>query len=407
MADAPDSAAPRVRARALDLPLGRFRTGRFNAITDVDGVLVGHTTLIAGEGRLVPGKGPVRTGVTAIVPRGGNIFMERLHGGGFVLNGAGEVSGLTQVMEWGLIETPILLTNTMSVGVASDAMARIMVEKYPGIGDEHDVIIPVVGECDDSWLNDITGRHVREEHVRAAVASAAGGPVAEGSVGGGTGMVTCDFKAGIGTSSRKLPELHGGYTLGVLVMSNFGKMHNLRVGGLPLGEVLEERYQEVPRRTATYGSIIAVLATNAPVLPNQINRLCRRVALGIGRVGSYAAHGSGEIVVGFSTSNVIPRRTQKMVTKVKFLLDQRLDPLYEAVMEATEEAILNSMCMARPMEGINGNYCPALPLDEVRRFVDACRPIFGSLKRKPTPAVAKEKPPDSDDQGQVKVASAL
>ena len=166
MADAPDSAAPRVRARALDLPLGRFRTGRFNAITDVDGVLVGHTTLIAGEGRLVPGKGPVRTGVTAIVPRGGNIFMERLHGGGFVLNGAGEVSGLTQVMEWGLLETPILLTNTMSVGVASDAMARIMVDQYPGIGDEHDVIIPVVGECDDSWLNDITGRAPRGHDVR-------------------------------------------------------------------------------------------------------------------------------------------------------------------------------------------------------------------------------------------------
>ncbi len=167
--------------------------------------------------------------------------MERLHGGGFVLNGAGEVSGMTQVMEWGLLETPILLTNTMSVGVVSDAMARLMVEQHPGIGDEHDVIIPVVGECDDSWLNDITGRHVREEHVRSAVASATDGPVAEGSVGGGTGMVTCDFKAGIGTSSRKLPESHGGYTLGVLVMSNFGKMHNLRVGGLPLGEVLEEQ----------------------------------------------------------------------------------------------------------------------------------------------------------------------
>ena len=238
VADFRESTEPRVRARALDLPLGRFRPGRFNSITDVEGVLVGHTTLIEGEGPLRPGKGPVRTGVTAIVPRGGNIFMERLHGGGFVLNGAGEVSGLTQVMEWGLLETPILLTNTMSVGAASDAMARIMVEQYPGIGGEHDVIIPVVGECDDSWLNDITGHHVREEHVRAAVSSAAGGPVAEGSVGGGTGMVTCDFKAGIGTSSRKLPETHGGYTLGVLVMSNFGKMHNLRVGGLPLGEVL-------------------------------------------------------------------------------------------------------------------------------------------------------------------------
>jgi len=173
------------------------------------------------------------------------------------------------------------------------------------------------------------------------------------------------------------------------------------VGGLPLGEVLEERFEQMPRRTRSYGSIIAVVATDAPLLPNQINRLCRRVALGIGRVGSYAAHGSGEIVVGFSTANVIPRRTQKMVTKAKFLLDQRLDPLYEAVMEATEEAILNSMCMAGPMTGINGNHCPALPLDEVRRFAEAVRPALGTRRRAPGP------PPDRDREGTVKVAEAL
>jgi D-aminopeptidase len=399
--------APRVRARELGLPLGRFRPGKYNAITDVEGVRVGHSTIIRGKGPLKPGIGPVRTGVTAILPDQGNIFMERMTGGGFVLNGAGEVSGLTQVMEWGLIETPILLTNTMSVGAVSDGVARYMVERYPGIGDEHDVIIPVVGECDDSWLNDIAGRHVKETHVLEAISTATDGPVAEGGVGGGTGMITCDFKSGIGTSSRKLPEVYGGYTLGVLVMSNFGKMRNLRVGGLPVGEALAEKFRDLPKREHSEGSIIAVLATDAPLLSHQVSRLCKRVSLGIGRVGSYAAHGSGEIIVGFSTANRIPRRTRKMVYKMKILLDQRLDPLYEAVMEATEEAILNSMCMARPMEGINGNYSPALPLEEVRRFVDACRPIFGSLKRKPTPAVAKEKPPDSDDQGQVKVASAL
>src|SRR5215467_4999498 len=396
-----ESAEPRVRARELGLPLGRFRPGKYNAITDVEGVRVGHSTIIRGKGPLRPGIGPVRTGVTAILPDQGNIFMERMTGGGFVLNGAGEVSGLTQVMEWGLIETPILLTNTMSVGAVSDGVARYMIDRYPGIGDEHDVIIPVVGECDDSWLNDIAGRHVKEIHVLEAIRTASDGPVAEGSVGGGTGMVTCDFKAGIGTSSRKLPESHGGYTLGVLVMSNFGKMHNLRVGGLPVGEVLEEHYREVPRRQNTYGSIIAVVATDAPLLPNQLNRLCRRVALGIGRVGSYAAHGSGEIVVGFSTSNVIPRRTRKMVTRVKFLLDQRLDPLYEAVMEATEEAILNSMCMAGPMTGINGNHCPALPLEEVRRLVEAVRPALGFRRRSP-PA-----PADADREGTVKVSDAL
>jgi D-aminopeptidase len=401
---------PRVRARELGLPLGRFKPGKYNAITDVEGVLVGHCTLIKGEGPLRPGHGPVRTGVTAILPNNGNIFMERMNGGGFVLNGAGEVSGMTQLMEWGLVETPMMLTNTMAVGAVADGVARYLVDRYPGIGDEHDVIIPIVGECDDSWLNDISGRHVRDQHVLEAIQNAKSGPVAEGNVGGGTGMVTCDFKAGIGTSSRKLPEAMGGYTLGVLVMSNFGKMHNLRVGGLPVGEVLAEKFKDTPRRGQTYGSIIAVVATDAPLLSHQINRLCKRVTLGIGRVGSYAAHGSGEIVVGFSTANIIPRRTQKMVYKLKILLDQRLDPLYEAVMEATEEAILNSMCMAEPMKGVNDNFCPALPLDEVRRFVDACRPIFASVKKRPQQSSApasREKPVDVDKEGEVKLAEAL
>jgi D-aminopeptidase len=404
-----DKPEVRMRARDLGLPLGRFKPGRFNAITDVEGVLVGHCTIIDGSGPLRPGHGPIRTGVTALLPNRGNIFMDRLMGGGFVLNGAGEVSGLTQVQEWGLVETPILLTNTMSVGAVSDAVARFMIEQNPGIGDEHDVIIPVVGECDDSWLNDIAGSHVKEIHVAEAIRAAATGPVPEGNVGGGTGMVTCDFKSGIGTSSRKLPEALGGYTLGVLVMSNFGKMHNLRVAGMPVGEVLAEKFRGSPRRGQTYGSIIAVVATDAPLLSHQINRLCKRVALGIGRVGSYAAHGSGEIVVGFSTANHIPRRTQKMVYRMKILLDQRLDPLYEAVMEATEEAILNSMCMATPMYGINDNFCPALPLEEVRRFVDACRPIFASVKKKPQQAAVPagmDRPMDVDKEGNVKVGAA-
>ncbi len=405
-----ESSEKRVRARELGLPLGRFKPGRYNAITDVEGVLVGHSTIIRGEGPLRPGHGPVRTGVTAILPNMGNIFMERMSGGGFVLNGAGEVSGMTQLMEWGLLETPILLTNTMSVGAVSDGVARYLVERYPGIGDEHDVIIPTVGECDDSYLNDIAGRHVRQEHVVEAILSASTGPVAEGNVGGGTGMVTCDFKGGIGTSSRKLPEALGGYTLGVLVMSNFGKMHNLRVGGLPVGEVLAEKFKNTPRRGQSYGSIIAVVATDAPLLSHQINRLCKRVSLGIGRVGSYAAHGSGEIVVGFSTANIIPRRTQRMVYKMKILLDQRLDPLYEAVMEATEEAILNAMCMATSMTGVNDNFVPALPLDEVRRFVDACRPIFASVKKRPqqtSAPVTREKPADVDKEGEVRAGTVL
>lgn len=367
----------RCRARDLGVPLGRYKPGRYNAITDVEGVLVGHSTIVRGAGPLKVGKGPVRTGVTAILPNRGNIYAQRVVGGAFILNGAGEVSGITQVMEWGLIETPILLTNTLSVGAVSDGAVKYMIEKHPSIGVEQDVIIPLVGECDDSWLNDIAGRHVKESHVVEAIQTASEGPVPEGNVGGGTGMITCDFKAGIGTSSRKLPEVHGGYTVGVLAMSNFGRMHDLRLAGLPVGAALESDYRHVPRRSQNLGSIIAVVATDAPLLTHQLNRLARRAALGIGRTGSFAAHGSGEIVLAFSTANTIPRETGKMVYRLKLLLDHRMDPLYEAVIEATEEAILNSLFMAREMDGINGNHCPALPIGRVREYVDGLRGAFG------------------------------
>ncbi len=363
--------AQRVRARQLGIKLGEYPTGKFNAITDVTGVRVGHATIIEGAGALKAGKGPVRTGVTAILPHAGNIFLDRVVGGGFILNGTGEVAGLTQVMEWGLIETPILLTNTISVGVCSSATADFMIKENPGIGGEQDVVIPVVGECDDSWLNDAAGQHVKPEHVFAALNSAVTGPVAEGNVGGGTGMITCDFKGGIGTSSRKLPQHEGGYTVGVLVMSNFGRMRDLRVGGLPIGEMLMPDYAQSVKRERSYGSIIAVVATNAPLLPHQINRLCKRSAMAIARAGSYAAHSSGEIVIGFSTANAVPRETRKMVYKVKVLLDRSIDPLYRAVMEATEESILNALCAAEAMEGHSGHRAHALPLDKVKGIVDS------------------------------------
>lgn len=364
--------AARVRVRQLLPTLGQYRPGKLNAITDVAGVHVGHSTIIRGSGPLKVGKGPVRTGVTAILPRGGgNVFFDRAVGNGFVLNGAGEVSGLTQVLAWGLIETPILLTNTLSVGSCSEGCVKYLVEKFPGIGGEHDVVIPVVGECDDSWLNDIAGRHVRETHVYEAIDSATDGPVAEGSVGAGTGMITCDFKGGIGSSSRKLTMRDGGYTVGVLVLSNFGRMSDLRMDGVPVGELLVQKLatSAVPRRERTYGSIIAVVATDAPLLPHQLERLSKRVALGIGRAGSYAAHGSGEIVIAFSTANAVPRVSRKMVYRMKILLDARMDPLYKATIEATEESILNALTMAQPMEGIDGHYAPALPLDEVREIL--------------------------------------
>src|SRR5512138_3244730 len=385
---------PRCRARELGVPLGRYRPGRWNAITDVAGVRVGHSTIVEGSGRLEAGKGPVRTGVTAILPNPANVFEERVVGGGFILNGAGEVSGMTQLLEWGLIETPIFLTNTLSVGAVSDAAVKWMVERFPGIGGEHDVIIPLVGECDDSWLNDIAGRHVRDEHVYEALRTATDGPVPEGNVGGGTGMITCDFKAGIGTSIRKLPESLGGSTVGVLVMSNFGVMRQLRVGGLPVGEVLEERYRTLPRRQRDYGSIIAVIATNAPLATHQLDRLAKRAALGIGRVGSTAMHGSGEIVLAFSTANQVPRETRKMVYRMKILLDQRLDPLYEAVIEATEEAILNSLCMARDMDGANGNVCRALPLADVRELAAQWQEIAARHVAAGRKGKAAAKPPE-------------
>jgi D-aminopeptidase len=357
----------RARLRDLGFSVGRIPTGTENAITDVAGVRVGHTTLSWGEGPLDVGKGPVRTGVTAVIPHA-DVFENRVVAGGFVLNGAGEVSGLTQVQEWGLLETPILLTNTLAVGKVSDAAVKWMTRKWPKIGGEDDVVIPLVGECDDSWLNDAVGRHVRSEHVYKAIDQATGGKVAEGSVGAGTGLVTCDFKAGIGTSSRRVAIEGTDYVVGILVQSNFGVMRSLRVDGAPVGEVLEPAFRD-PRRERNAGSIITVLATDAPLLSPQLVRLCKRAALGIGRIGSFAAHGSGEIVVGFSTVNRVPRQTSRMTATLEVLLDEACDPLYEAVVEGTEEAIVNALCMADEMRGQSGHVAPALPLDRLSEIL--------------------------------------
>ena len=364
-----------MRARDLGIAIGRYSPGPYNAITDVADVLVGTSTIIEGEGKLRVGKGPIRTGVTAILPNSGNIFLERYMGGAFVLNGAGEFSGLTQVMEWGLIETPILLTNTLSVGTCSEALVKYMLRRYPSIGREHDVIIPLVGECDDSWLNDVGGNHVRDRHVREAIESARHGPVEEGNVGGGTGMMTCDLKSGNGTSSRVLTEEQGGFTVGVLVQSNFGKLEELRIDGAHIGRILAREQGEEDRRPGIAGSIIAVAATDAPLLPHQLNRLARRMALGIGRVGSHAAHGSGEIMLAFSTANKAPRRARGRdhTYKIKVLEDLAMDPLYEAIVDATEEAILNSMFAATEMVGQSGRRARAIPVERVRELYQRSR----------------------------------
>jgi D-aminopeptidase len=364
----------RKRLRELGVSIGRYPTGPLNAITDIAGVRVGHSTLIAGEGRLDRGKGPVRTGVSCVMPTA-DVYRERLIGGTFVLNGAGELAGLTQVQEWGLMETPILLTNTLSVGKVSDAAVKWMSKKYPAIGSEEDVVIPIVGECDDSFLNDAVGRHIRTEHVYNAIDKATAGPVAEGSVGAGTGMMTCDFKAGIGTSSRTIKADVGLYTVGVLVLTNFGVMSNLRIDGVAVGELLAPEFAHLQKRVSNYGSIIAIVGTDAPLSASQLTRLSKRAALGVGRCGSYAAHGSGEIILAFSTANKVPRVAEGMTHKIELLLDRAIGPLYEAVIEATEEAIVNALCMADDMTGQGGNFAPALPLERVAEIMAKYRPV--------------------------------
>lgn len=358
----------RLRARDLNIKIGEFAPGPFNAITDVSGVRVGHATLIEGSGRRKPGNGPVRTGVTVIVPND-DVYNRKVASGSFVLSGAGEVSGLIQVTEWGLIETPIALTNTLSVGRVSDSVVKWMANKYPDIRERQEVIIPVVGECDDSFLNDAVGLHIKPQNVFSALDSASSGVVPEGAVGAGTGMICCDFKAGIGTSSRVLRMGDRDYTIGVLVSSNFGLMEHLRMDGFPVGKILAAKQGGYSRRINNYGSIIVVLATDLPLTSNQLNRLCRRAALGVGRVGSYGAHGSGEIIVGFSTANTVPRVPSGPLVQWTMILDTFLDPAYKAVIEATEEAILNSLTMAVDMEGASGNRVPAVNLQLLKEIV--------------------------------------
>jgi D-aminopeptidase len=362
----------RVRLRELGVSIGRFPTGPNNAITDVAGVRVGHVTLVEGEGALQPGRGPVRTGVTAVLPAAGDVFLQRVFAGAYVLNGAGEVMGLLQVDEWGLCETPILLTSTMCVGRVADATISWMWRRHPKIGQEYDVVIPVVAECDDSFLNDAVGRHVTDEDVWAALDGADAGPVAEGCVGAGTGMQTFDFAGGIGTASREVrvgPRMH---TIGALVLSNFGSRSNLRVDGVPVGRFLAEQFAHVEPRPAA-GSIIVLLATDAPLLARQLNRLCRRGALALGRLGGYAANNSGEFIFAWSTSNRVPRERLQDVHTVEIVLDSEIDALYEATIDAIEEAVLNAVCAGVDMRGQNDHTAMALPLAETRKILDRRR----------------------------------
>lgn len=351
----------RPRLRDWGVKIGHFATGPFNAITDVAGVKVGHATIIKGEGKLVPGQGPIRTGVTAILPHTRDLFHYRVAAGSFTLNGAGLVTGLSQVDEWGALETPVMLTNTLSVGRVHDAVIDYLLQYYPDAGVSSDPIIPVVAECDDSHLNDIQGRHVTKEHVFAALQQATSGPVAEGCVGAGTGMIAFDFKAGIGTSSRVLPSCHGGYTVGVLVLANCGPRHCFQIAGCQVGTLIQDM-QPAPHPD---GSIVVVIATDAPLSSLQLRRVAKRAALGIGRTGGYASHVSGEFCLAFSTSTIIPRCSSSLTVELRCLRDQYLDPIFQATIEATEEAIINSLLQATDMRGRDGHLVYAVPLDRL------------------------------------------
>lgn len=366
-------ATGRRRARELGVTIGRMPPGPWNAITDVPGVKVGHTTLISGEGPLVVGQGPVRTGVTVVVPCG-NIREEPLFAGYHVLNGCGEMTGLIWVEESGYLASNVGITNTFSVGVVHDAM----ITYGAGWG------LTVAAETYDGWLNDIRGMHVRPEHVRAALDSAASGPVAEGCVGGGTGMNCHAFKGGIGTSSRVLDADEGGWIVGALVQANHGQRHMLRVDGVPVGRELPfsevpSPFTPAPNPGAGGSSIIVVLATNAPLLPIQCRRLAQRATLGVARAGGLGENGSGDIFLAFSTAKPginAPCKPGETLA-VRMLPYDALDPLFEAAAEAVEEAIVNALCAATTMVGRDGHVSHALPLDRLCQVMHK----YGRLQR--------------------------
>ncbi|MGH7455303.1 MAG: P1 family peptidase [bacterium] len=345
------AAQTRARARDLGVPFDGS-PGSLNAITDVAGVTVGHSTVIRGQGKLVVGQGPVRTGVTAIVPRGATNG-DPVFGGWFTLNGNGEMTGTTWVEESGFLEGPVMITNTHSVGVVRDAVIAWRVKHGQMF---QPWALPVVAETYDGWLNDINGFHVKPEHVFAALDNAKSGPMAEGNVGGGTGMICHGFKGGIGTSSRKLEEKSGGYVVGVLAQCNHGGRQQLRIAGVPVGlEMTDEALQR-----DDLGSIIVVVATDAPLLPHQLKRLARRVSMGLARNGSTSGNGSGDIFIAFSTANPEAAKPSGVV-KLDMLPNDLMNSLFAATIQATEEAIINAIIAAETMTGVDNHKVIGIP----------------------------------------------
>ena len=374
--------AQKPRERDLALPIGGV-AGPLDAITDVAGVEVGHTTLIAGTGKLVVGQGPVRTGVTIVHPRG-RANNDPVFAAWFTLNGNGEMTGTTWIQESGLLEGPVAITNTHSVGVVRDAIIRWEVSRRNVLQPWW---LPVVAETYDGALNDINGFHVKPEHVHAALDGASDGVPKEGAVGGGTGMVCHGFKGGIGTASRKLPDAQGGYTVGVLVQCNYGARRDLRIAGVPVGEEIQDLVGCIANNdplppnaarprcgaaggaagdgNADQGSIIVVVATDAPLLPHQLKRIATRVSLGIGRQGGFGGNSSGDIFVAFSTANPRAWFNDQPVTDVKMLPNDRITPLFQATAQATEAAITNALLAAETTTGANDLRIYALPVDRM------------------------------------------
>ena len=354
------SAEERPRMREFGIETGIIAPDQWNAITDVPGVKVGHVTLIQGEN--------IRTGVTAILPHSGNIYQNKVPAAVYVANGYGKLTGSTQIEELGTIETPIILTNTLSVPTAANALIGYTLS-LPG-NERVGSVNAVVGETNDGWLNDIRGRHVKEEHVIEAIEKAQSGPVEEGCVGAGTGTICYGFKGGIGTASRKLPEARGGYTVGVLVQTNHGGV--LQINGFPVGIRFGNYYMSRDLEDSPEGSCMIVVATDAPLDSRNLKRLAKRALLGIARTGGFYSSGSGDYAIAFSTAEGlrVPHRPSSPTMQIEILRNRNVSPLFLAAAEAAEEAILNSLFKARDMEGKDGSKVEALPLDKLKKIME-------------------------------------
>lgn len=350
---------PRRRLRELGIVIGSLPTGQWNALTDVPGIKVGHCTRIEGSGDWVVGRGPIRTGVTVILPHA-DICPEPLTAGRFVMNGNGEMTGMGSIDQRGLLQSPIFLTDTSNIGRVMNGAMTWFLQTYPEIGDTAPVPVPIVAETWGGFLHDSAGRHLDDAHVLAAINDAKSGPVAEGAVGGGTAMVCYDFKGGIGTASRVLPEAQGGYTIGVLVQTNHGSRSQLMINGVPVGKEIQDLQSHEGKKSK---SIILIGATNAPMLPSQLQRLCKRMAFGLARTGALSSHGSGDLLLFFSTG--VKVNPKAALIEIEIFNDEAITRMHQAALEAAEEAILNSLCMAETTVGINGNTAFALPLERL------------------------------------------